>query len=59
MNNFDYIWIGSNRKNIHIKAPKGSGGVGLLIKKWMFETYDIETIDNTYEGILGVKLPAT
>ena len=25
-------WFGSNRKNIHIKAKKGSGGVGFLTK---------------------------
>lgn len=55
MNNFDYIWIGLNRKNIYIKVLKGFGGVGLLIKKWMFEIYDIEIIDNLYEGIFGVK----
>lgn len=38
---FDYIWKGSNRKNIHIKAAKGSGGVGLFIKKWLFEFYNV------------------
>lgn len=30
-----YTWFGFNRKT-HIKAPKGSGGVGILVKKMKF-----------------------
>lgn len=41
------------KKTIHIKAPKGPGGVGLFIKKWLFELYNIDTLDNSYDGILG------
>lgn len=33
VSDFDNIWKRSNKKkNIHIKAPKGSGEVGLFIK---------------------------
>ena len=28
-----YSWFGNNRSNIHIRAKKGSGGVGFLVKK--------------------------
>lgn len=47
-----YSWIGFYRHDIHRNAPKASGGVGLLIKSWMFEAYDITV---SFEGILAVK----
>ena len=50
-----YRWVGLNRCNLHCKAPKGSGGVGLLIKNSLYTDYRIEIIDNTMDGILGVK----
>lgn len=49
-----YKWKGFNRKNLHINAPKGSGGVGLLIKNCIFETYEVTVVDQSYDGILGV-----
>ncbi|CAC5360198.1 unnamed protein product [Mytilus coruscus] len=42
-----YSWKGLNRQYIHRNTPKASGGIGLLIKKWIFEEYNYETIDIT------------
>lgn len=46
---------GSNRKQTHIQAPKGSGGVGLLIKCDLYKLYNVKVIDHAYEGIIGVQ----
>ena len=46
----------SNRKEIHVKAPKGSGGVALLIKNEILSDFNVRVIDKEVEGILGVKL---
>ena len=51
-----YIWYGHNRKNLHVNAPKGSGGVGFLVHNTIFQRYDVNVIDQTYEGILVLKL---
>ena len=50
-----YVWRGYNRGFIHRNAPKASGGVGLLIKQWIFEEFDYETLDMSFEGILSSK----
>ena len=51
-----YTWFGSNRKNIHIRAKKGSGGVGFLIKNDVMKQFSIMVEDDTIEGILWLKL---
>jgi hypothetical protein len=50
-----YLWLGHNRTHLHRNAPKGSGGVGLLIKNWICEEYDVNVIDKSYDGILVVQ----
>ena len=50
-----YVWKVYNRSYIHRNAPKASGGVGLLIKQWVFEAFDYETLDMSFEGILCSK----
>lgn len=50
-----FKWIGFNRTHTHIKAPKGSGGVGVVVKDWLFNSYCIDIVDKSYEGILGVR----
>ena len=50
-----YVWLGHNRKNTHIKAKKGSGGVGVFLKQSLFQSYDVNMIDNDKEGILWLK----
>ena len=47
-------WKGFNRTEFHTRAPKASGGVKLLIKDWIFEHFDTEIIDKSYEGIIGL-----
>ena len=51
-----YAWYGHNRQQQHIRAQRGSGGVGFLIKTWINSDYDITVIDKSYEGILSLKL---
>ncbi|VDI49336.1 Hypothetical predicted protein [Mytilus galloprovincialis] len=50
-----YIWKGFNRKLIHRDAPKGSGGVGLLITQWILNDYNFEVVDASFEGLFCVK----
>jgi hypothetical protein len=40
---------------MHEDGPKGSGGVGILVKKWLYELYYVDIIDRPFEGILGVQ----
>jgi hypothetical protein len=47
--------IGHNRQDIHVNAPKPSGGVGLLVKSWLYEEWEISVIEKSLDGILGVK----
>ncbi len=51
----DYVWFGFNRTDIHVNAPRASGGVGLLVKKWVTDQYVTNVVDKTFEGILAVK----
>ena len=49
-----YTWFGQNRK-MHRRAVKGSGGVGILVKNKIFESYEVSISDKTVEGILGMR----
>ena len=49
-----YKWIGHCRKIRHIKSKKTYGGIGLFIKKELYDVYHISIIDNSFEGILGL-----
>ncbi|XP_053391424.1 uncharacterized protein LOC128554201, partial [Mercenaria mercenaria] len=51
-----YVWYGNNRKNIHVNAVRGSGGVGILVKSWVIEMFDITIVENAIEGILALQL---
>ena len=51
-----YTVFAHNRKNIHIRARTGSGGVCLFIKKTLLDYYDATILDNSIEDILWVKL---
>ena len=51
-----YNWYGYNRQELHVRARKGSGGVGFLIKSWINCEYNIEIVDKCYDGILALKL---
>ena len=51
-----YTWFGNNRKQLHINARCGSGGVGILIKNSLLMEYTCDVIDSTQDGILWVIL---
>ena len=51
-----YKWFGNNRQGIHKRAKSGSGGVGFLIKDYLFEIFEIGIMDQSYEGILWLYL---
>ena len=50
-----YRWFGFNRSDIHVNAPKPSGGVGILVQNWLTDHFEINVIDKTCDGILGIK----
>lgn len=51
-----YRWFGRNRSNVHVKSKKGSGGVGVLIKSEVLNTFDISVLDDTQEDVLWINL---
>ena len=51
-----YTWFGHNRDVKHRYAKRNFGGVGVLIKSWIFNEYDVETLDRSIDGILAIKL---
>ena len=48
-------WIGFNRPAIRLNAPKGLGGVGILIKDTLLEEYSVNIIDKTLDGQLAIE----
>ena len=50
-----YTWFGHNRKT-HIRAPRGSGGVGILVKNKIFSSYSVRVIDKSMDGLIGLEL---
>ena len=50
-----YKWIGSNRKSRHIKAKRGSGGVGMFVKMTVLNHFQYCILDDTHDDILWVK----
>ena len=52
-----YKSIGHNRKQRHSRAKRGSGGVGMFIKRSFLDSFRYEycVLDNKYEDILWVK----
>ena len=49
-----YVWFGNNRVK-HVKAPKGSGGVGFCVRSELLKMYKIEVLDREMHGILGLQ----
>lgn len=50
-----YTWFGRNRKNKHVKARKGSGGVGAFIKTDILKDYDIKPAVTDMDGIMWLE----
>jgi hypothetical protein len=51
-----FTWYGYNRQSIHVNAPKGSGGVGVLVRDELMTDYSVRVIDRSYEGVIGIQL---
>ena len=51
-----YEWFGHNRELIHKRAKRGSGGVGFFIKNDVCDNFDIQILDDNFEGILWLKM---
>ena len=52
----DYEWFGHNRASVSRKAVRGSGGVGLLVKKLILRDWSVEVVDMRLEDVMWVKL---
>ena len=50
-----YFCVTNNRK-LRKRAPKGSGGVTVLIKEDILRGYSVDVMNKDYDGILGVQL---
>ena len=51
-----YVWFGRNRRSLHRKAVRGSGGVGLLIHTEELEGWEIEVLDTDVVDVVWVRL---
>ncbi len=51
-----YLCLGNNRKERHVRARGGSGGVGVLIKQELLESHDVTVLDSSEEGVLWIQL---
>ncbi|CAC5425578.1 RAB19 [Mytilus coruscus] len=57
-NKFDiegYTVYGHNRLVTHLKAKRGSGGVGIFIKSSIGDQYKVKILDKSVEGILWLN----
>ena len=51
-----YRWFGCNRCTLHRKAVRGSGGVGVLIRKEVLKQYAVKVLDSDVDDVLWVRL---
>lgn len=51
----DYNWYGYNRSLTHVKATKGSGGVGIFVSCTLENMYTIHVIDKNIDDVLGIQ----
>ena len=51
-----FKWYGRNRKNNHVNAKTGSGGVGFLVKEQFINDFHVEIKDNSHDDILWLNL---
>ena len=50
-----YHWVGHNRGRLNKNAVRGSGGVGLLIKHTMCQSWSVEVVNVEIEDVMWVK----
>ena len=51
-----FTYFSQNRNNIHKRAKRGSGGVGIFVRNRLFEMFTVTVLDETVEDILWLKL---
>ncbi len=51
----NYVFQHFKRQRKHKKTPKIHGGIGILIKDDLYNTFKIKIIDKCVKGILGVQ----
>ena len=51
-----FTWYGYNRNVTHVRANKGSGGIGWLVKDSLLGNFSFEVIDKCYEGIMSLLI---
>ncbi|CAC5390279.1 unnamed protein product [Mytilus coruscus] len=51
-----FTFFGNNRKTTSRNANRGSGGVGVLVKNEIYNSYTFDTLDLEFDGILWIKM---
>ena len=51
-----YVWYGQNRQMLHVRANRGSGGIGCFVKAKLLDYFECHVINNSFEGILIIQL---
>ena len=51
-----YHWFGRNRRDLHRKTVRGSGGVRILVRDEAIERVGVEVVDADVEDVLWVRL---
>ena len=51
-----YTWYGLNRFLVHVRAPKGSGGVGIFVAHRITNVYNVSLLEKSIDGVLGILL---
>ena len=50
-----FKWFGQNRRQTHVRAKCGSGGVGFLVQDSVLDDFDVKILDDSVEGILWLS----
>ena len=51
-----YLSFTNNRKGLSVRTKKGSGGVAILVKDCLLQSVQVNLIDNSHCGIIGIEL---
>lgn len=51
-----YTFYGHNRGDLHKRAKRGSGGVGIFVRNQLLNMFTVSILDDAVEDILWIKL---
>ena len=51
-----YTFISHNRRHLHRRAKRGSGGVGVFVRNSLLNIFTVTVLDDSVEDILWIKL---